>query len=407
MKYSEFTLLALFFNIPTSLTAPPPHTPNNHLRTSYNPLKPKPKIPYSNITVIEQGNAPWSLQRISSVAQVTQNGRLTSELSYKYRYDTRDAARGVDIYILDSGLEIVHPDFQQRAKLLFTHRRDDLWSAIGHGTHVAGIAASLHYGVAKSAAIYGIKISLPVSEYLPYRNSSFRMQPTKHLPAVTLPPPPNFRDIAASIKLAINMHTTKRRNDKNFKGSVLNISWGYPRRLLSSPSNTNSSSCVNELRDALKKAMEAGMHVTIGAGNDNKDACADIPAGYVKDLPSLIVVAGSDIWDKKAHKSNWGSCVDLHAPSVGITSTSALDGGKGRGEARVEVRSGSELAAPLAAGVIAGIMVKKPELRYDTVGMKRYLRETALKGVVKGAEKGGNMLLHTGMSGNPMESFIN
>ncbi|KAF3919747.1 Cerevisin [Dactylellina cionopaga] len=108
-------------------------------------------------TIIEQSNAPWSLQRISSESPVVQNGRNATELNYKYRYDEQDNSTGVDVYIVDSGVDVLHPEFGGRASTIFTAVPDprDLEN---HGTHVAGIVGSIHFGAAKNASIWGIKV---------------------------------------------------------------------------------------------------------------------------------------------------------------------------------------------------------------------------------------------------------
>ncbi|KAF3912503.1 Cerevisin [Dactylellina cionopaga] len=324
------------------------------------------------------------------MAPITQNGRKAKDLSYKYRYDERDDASGVDIYIVDTGLEMMHPDFGGRAKLIFANQRDALWKQIDHGTHVAGIAGSIHYGAAKNASIYGIKVFTEPDPNDPDDESKFAKPGDGKLPPPAPVPDDDFKDIAAGIQVAIKQHSRKRKEDKNFKGSVMNLSWGY------SPEAMAQGKGSTLLKDILKKAVDAGIHITIAPGNDNKDACTDVPAGYVKELQSLIVVGNSDITDTKAAKSDWGPCIDLHAPGEEIMSTFPID------QEGVSVDSGTSMAAPLVAGVIAGELVKNPQLRYDPMGMKNFIKGKALKGVVKGAERGGNLLLNTGMKGNPM-----
>ncbi|KAF3919774.1 Cerevisin [Dactylellina cionopaga] len=160
---------------------------------------------------------------------------------------------------------------------------------------------------------------------------------------------------------------------------------------------TNAS--VTLMKEAIQNATEAGIHITIAPGNANKDACTDLPAGFVKDtkMQSLIVVGSTDITDTRAKDSDWGQCIDLHAPGVNITSTYPLGSYSGS----VAVDSGTSMAAPLVAGVIALELAKNQALRDDPMGMKKHILSKALKGVVKDAERGGNLLLNTRMTGNP------
>jgi hypothetical protein len=56
--------------------------------------------------VVQQTDAPWGLQRISQAAPI---GRTDVEsLNYVYTHDTAGDGQGVDIYILDSGLNTAH-----------------------------------------------------------------------------------------------------------------------------------------------------------------------------------------------------------------------------------------------------------------------------------------------------------
>jgi Peptidase inhibitor I9 len=54
--------------------------------------------------IIQQTNAPWGLQRISSFTKI--NSTASHALNYKYSYD-KLAGTGVDIYVVDSGTIVV------------------------------------------------------------------------------------------------------------------------------------------------------------------------------------------------------------------------------------------------------------------------------------------------------------
>lgn len=99
-----------------------------------------------------QSDVPWGLARISSPTPLTSGQKL------EYKHDPR-GGEGVDVFIIDTGININHADFEGRAKWGTTlypgsPDRDDY----GHGTHVAGIVAGRVLGVAKSATVHAVRV---------------------------------------------------------------------------------------------------------------------------------------------------------------------------------------------------------------------------------------------------------
>ena len=106
-----------------------------------------------------EANAPWHLDRIDQRA-------LPLSTSYDYSQD----GSGVHIYIIDSGIRVTHNDFGGRASVAYDNVGDGQNGndCYGHGTHVAGIAGSATYGVAKGACCMPFEYSTaPVRA--PYR----------------------------------------------------------------------------------------------------------------------------------------------------------------------------------------------------------------------------------------------
>ncbi|KAK6340240.1 hypothetical protein TWF730_002005 [Orbilia blumenaviensis] len=303
--------------------------------------------------MIEQSTAPWGLERISQKGKIQLEDRKPEDLFFKYHFD-RLSGDGVDVYSIDSGINIDHVDFNGRAKMIFTAFGDDGKDDHGHGTHTAGIIGSLTYGVAKNVNIFGCKV---------LDKSNFGSD----------------AGIVAGIDAAFTSHM-KRKEDPNFKGSVMNMSLGGPEL---SPA----------MSDILRRALNAGMHIVVASGNEATDACASNPGRLSLQLP-IINVSASDITDNRWTNSNFGKCVTVHAPGVAIIST------WNTGPRAVMQFDGTSMAAPHVAGVIADLLARNPALKLDPKGMKELLLSKSLKDGVMGMDRvipGGNFLLNTGV----------
>lgn len=95
---------------------------------------------------------------------------------------------------------------------------------------------------------------------------------------------------------------------------------------------------LESVNAAVNSLSHAGVFTVVAAGNEDDDACNYSPASAF----DALTVAASDSSDERAWFSNYGSCVDVYAPGVGITSdwlsysSNSLDG--------------TSMAAPHAAG---------------------------------------------------------
>ncbi|KAI9715089.1 MAG: hypothetical protein M1812_006207 [Candelaria pacifica] len=259
---------------------------------------------------VERG-APWGLARISH------RDSLSLGTYSKYLY-TADGGEGVDVYIIDTGTNIEHVDFEGRATWGKTIPSGDVdEDGNGHGTHCSGTVAGKKYGVAKKANIYAVKVL--------GSNGSGTMS-----------------DVVKGVEWAVTSHEKKAKDAKSgkgkkgFKGSAANMSLGGGK----SPT----------LELAVNAAVDAGIHFAVAAGNDNSDSCGYSPAGAEK----AVTVGASTLADERAYFSNYGKCNDIFAPGLNIKST--WTGSK----YAVNTISGTSMASPHIAGLLAYYLSMQP-----------------------------------------------
>ena len=93
-----------------------------------------------------QENAPWGLARLSS-------NKAINGLYGNYFFD-EDGGKGVNAYVIDTGINTKHLDFGGRARWGFT--ANSTWQSVddvGHGTHVSGTIGGMLFGVAKKVRL--------------------------------------------------------------------------------------------------------------------------------------------------------------------------------------------------------------------------------------------------------------
>ena len=118
-------------------------------------------------------------------------------------------------------------------------------------------------------------------------------------------------------------------------------------------------------------AINLGIPLTVAAGNDFEDACNYSPAS----VANAITVGAMDQLDSMAFFSNFGKCVDLFAPGVGILSSWI-----GKPNA-VQLLSGTSMATPHVAGVMALYLSENGNLTAEE--LKSLILKNGIFGILK------------------------
>lgn len=278
-----------------------------------------------------QSNPPWGLDRIDQ--------RSGTDDSYTYN----TTGEGVNVYVIDSGINYGHHEFGGRA--LLGH---DVVGGVtpagsdcnGHGTHVAGTIGGSEFGVAKAVNLYSVRV------FGCSGGSSWSV-------------------IIAGIDW-VTGHAVKP--------AVANMSLG---------GGSNSS-----VDAATQTMIESGVATAVAAGNGNwlgrqANACNYSPAR----VPAAMTVSATDSTDTKASWANYGDCVDWFAPGVGIESASHSS------STGTSTKSGTSMASPHAAGVAALYLGANPGASPSVVRNAMY--DAATKGVVKNSSTANNHLLYS------------
>jgi thermitase len=219
-------------------------------------------------------------------------------------------SRSIRIAIVDSGIDLTHPDVAPRvvAAATLVVNNGDVTDKDGHGTAIAGVAAAIpnnHIGiagVAYNASLVDIKITSDVTA----------------------------SDTASCAALADGVAAAAAAG-----AQVINVSFGSPLR-------------CTVVQAAVTEAWDAGHLVVASAGNGASNQPM-YPAAY----DDVISVGATNSHNRRAWFSSYGAgWVDLAAPGVNIMTT-LLTRPNRYGPANYGFVTGTSITAPMVSGAAA------------------------------------------------------
>jgi thermitase len=219
-----------------------------------------------------------------------------------YAWDYSRGSTSTIIAILDTGVDLQHPDLDSKivAGYDFVNDDSDADDDHGHGTHVAGIAAA-----EQNNGINGSGV-----------DPSARIMPVKVLSAMGSG---YISDIIDGVYFAADNGA-----------HVINMSLG-------------GGAYSSAFQSAINYAFTTQNAVVVAAAGNSNSSAVQYPAGY----SNVLSVAATDCNDNKSSTSNYGSWVDLAAPGVNIYSTKNGGG--------MTTMSGTSMSASVVSGV-AGLV---------------------------------------------------
>ena len=229
-------------------------------------------------------------------------------------WDQAERGKGVVIAILDTGIDVTHPDLKDRIidgrNFTLEGRVNDITDRNGHGTHVAGTIAGSEDG----EGVIGVapEADLLICKVLDKDGSG------------------DYRGITQAIRWA-----TRWRGPNGEKVRIINMSLGGP--------------VPNERQyDAILQACGEGILVVVASGNEGDQDESSLELGWPAGYNECITVSACDETKKLAPFSSNSKEVDVMAPGVDVLSTYPVG--------KYAVLSGTSMATPHVAGALALII---------------------------------------------------
>lgn len=268
---------------------------------------------------------PWGLDRIDQPS-----------LPLDGRFRPRGDGDGVTAYIIDTGVDLDHPEFEGRAtRANFGPAFCDTPEQLGHGTHVAATVAGRTVGVAPKAEIVDLQV----------------------------------------LSRACGQHEVGGRIARA-------MDWVLEHGELPGVVNLSVGGFVSPFIDAaVGRLARGGFVVVAAAGNNAGDGCSISPAR----AEEAIAVGATDRHDRRASFSNFGECVDIFAPGDDVHS--ALPRGLGQ---PFGSKSGTSMAALHVTRAAALLLGEDPSL--SRIEVRDRLLDAARHGQLDDIRTGAGLL---------------
>ena len=284
--------------------------------------------------------ASWGLDRIDQ-----RDLPLDGNMDLQAANAAAAGGSGVTAYVIDTGVRSDHAQFGGRVESGFvsvgqgTDDGNGTEDCNGHGTHVSGTIGGADYGVAPSVSIVPVRV-------LDCYGSGY------------------LSDVIAGLNWVVANHAPDQLAVAN-----MSLGGGYSEAL-----NT-----------AVQSVIDDGVTMVVAAGNDGGDACGNSPAS----VPAAITVGATDSSDQRADFSDYGSCVDLFAPGVDITSA-WLDS-----STATATLSGTSMASPHVAGAVALTLASTRSTSVGTISTS-VVNSASNNRVGNAGDRSPNRLLYIG-----------
>jgi hypothetical protein len=223
--------------------------------------------------------------------------------------DLTPPARGKPITIVDSGVNVTHPEFVGRPDLVMLNAQEPAPLGGVHGTAVASLIGAAENGV----GIVGIYPQALLQSWDSAIGTGTQLDTSQIVKGV----------LAAAAG----------------GPGVINLSLG-------------GDTFEVVIQQAIATAISKGLLVVAAAGNDGDAGNA---LTYPASLPHVLTVAATDEQNRVASFSSQSRFVDLSAPGQDMTVASALD-------QSWQQEDGTSFASPLVAGAAAWVWTARPDL---------------------------------------------